>query len=379
MKRTKRSPGISKSEAYCPPTAVAPSNAFHNPPISAYDGQPNTNSHIANSLTKETERSLIGSLVDSYGFKEEGLVKKTVSVTVGGVSHHLVSYYTVADVMNHKFTTPSKDSRFQNVIPRPELISKQNFRTPIDEVDSVDRMDERTVYTYTYPPRNTYEMTNQTISQRSLSLPTPPLSYPPSGVFGNYGVSPQHIHYETLGPNHSGPPFPSQYPSSSGLYSTPIKSEHYPRSGFRQQRFNSVSGVPSETARTHMPPVTSKFARRSSNYEQATSIDTGIAGMSSSSESKLTPDSGYSSQGFFSGSTLRDGSNPAPHYTAQRSLPTPTHHPYDRPPTHVYHPSENSVVKDHAWPIANVNTGFHHHHHGHHMSAPQQQWASTGT
>ncbi|PMD43352.1 hypothetical protein L207DRAFT_423147, partial [Hyaloscypha variabilis F] len=96
MKRSKRSPGISKQEP------------------------------------KETERSLIGSLVDSYGFKEEGLVKKTVSVTVGGVSHHLVSYYTVADVMNNKFTTPSKDPRFQHVTPRADLITKQNFRTPID-------------------------------------------------------------------------------------------------------------------------------------------------------------------------------------------------------------------------------------------------------
>ncbi|KAM3066499.1 Global transcription regulator sge1 [Clarireedia jacksonii] len=53
-------------------------------------------------LNKETEHSLIGSLVDSYGFKEDGLVKKTVSVTVGGVSHHLVSYYTVADVISNK-------------------------------------------------------------------------------------------------------------------------------------------------------------------------------------------------------------------------------------------------------------------------------------
>ncbi|KAH7393194.1 Gti1/Pac2 family-domain-containing protein, partial [Cadophora sp. MPI-SDFR-AT-0126] len=98
MKRSKRSPGISKPE-----------------PFSG----------------SETERSLIGSLVDSYGFKEEGLVKKTVSVTVGGVSHHLVSYYTVADVMNNKFTTPSKDPRFQHITPRPDLITKQNFRTPI--------------------------------------------------------------------------------------------------------------------------------------------------------------------------------------------------------------------------------------------------------
>jgi hypothetical protein len=32
---------------------------------------------------------LVGSLVDSYGFKDSGLVKKTMSVTVLGVTHHL--------------------------------------------------------------------------------------------------------------------------------------------------------------------------------------------------------------------------------------------------------------------------------------------------
>ncbi|KAF8848389.1 hypothetical protein BDZ45DRAFT_545421, partial [Acephala macrosclerotiorum] len=78
-----------------------------------------------NSLSKETERSLIGSLVDSYGLKEESLVKKTVSITVGSVSHHLASYDTVADVMNNKFTTPSKDPRFQHITPQPGLVEFQ--------------------------------------------------------------------------------------------------------------------------------------------------------------------------------------------------------------------------------------------------------------
>ncbi|KIN03295.1 hypothetical protein OIDMADRAFT_78993, partial [Oidiodendron maius Zn] len=81
---------------------------------------------------KEAERSLIGSLVDSYGFIEDGMVKKTISMTVGGVSHHLVSYYTIADVMNKKFITPSKDPRFQYITPRPGIITKQNFRAPTD-------------------------------------------------------------------------------------------------------------------------------------------------------------------------------------------------------------------------------------------------------
>ncbi|KAH9221080.1 Gti1/Pac2 family-domain-containing protein [Leptodontidium sp. 2 PMI_412] len=138
MKRSKRSPGISKPEPF---GGSGMSNGYNPASTAASTFDPQN----PNSLSKETERSLIGSLVDSYGFKEEGLVKKTVSVTVGGVSHHLVSYYTVADVMNNKFTTPSKDPRFQHITPRPDLITKQNFRTPIDEVDSMDRIDDRSV------------------------------------------------------------------------------------------------------------------------------------------------------------------------------------------------------------------------------------------
>ena len=55
----------------------------------------------------EIERSLIGSLVDSYDFKLDGLVKKTMSITVQGVTHHLVSYYIVRDAVNSQLRTPS--------------------------------------------------------------------------------------------------------------------------------------------------------------------------------------------------------------------------------------------------------------------------------
>ncbi|KAF9774698.1 hypothetical protein IL306_007267 [Fusarium sp. DS 682] len=47
---------------------------------------------------EDDDRALVGSLVDSYDFKEKGLVKKTISITFNGVPHHLVSYYTVEDV-----------------------------------------------------------------------------------------------------------------------------------------------------------------------------------------------------------------------------------------------------------------------------------------
>lgn len=51
-----------------------------------------------NTAGKDTERALIGSLIDSYPFKNDGLINKTINVSFQGVPHHLVSYYNVNDV-----------------------------------------------------------------------------------------------------------------------------------------------------------------------------------------------------------------------------------------------------------------------------------------
>jgi hypothetical protein len=84
---------------------------------------------------KELERSLIGSLVDSYGFRPDGLVKKTMSISVNGISHHMVSYYKVDDVKNNVLPRPLSDPRLQNISVRPELYLKQNFRAPVEETE----------------------------------------------------------------------------------------------------------------------------------------------------------------------------------------------------------------------------------------------------
>lgn len=84
---------------------------------------------------KELERSLIGSLVDSYGFRADGLVKKTMSISINGISHHMVSYYKVDDVKNNVLARPLQDPRLQHISVRPELYLKQNFRAPIEETE----------------------------------------------------------------------------------------------------------------------------------------------------------------------------------------------------------------------------------------------------
>ena len=84
---------------------------------------------------KELERSLIGSLVDSYGFRADGLVKKTMRISVNGIYHHMVSYYKVDDVKQNQLARPLQDPRLQHISVRPELYLKQNFRAPIEETE----------------------------------------------------------------------------------------------------------------------------------------------------------------------------------------------------------------------------------------------------
>ncbi|PYI00126.1 camp independent regulatory protein [Aspergillus ellipticus CBS 707.79] len=101
----------------------------------------------------DVERALVGSLVDSYGFKDSGLVKKTMSVTVSGVTHHLVSYYSVEDVMRGLLNPPSMVDSLRYIRPRIELTQKQSFRAPIDDLETggLEPSDAGALYGYRPP------------------------------------------------------------------------------------------------------------------------------------------------------------------------------------------------------------------------------------
>jgi len=77
----------------------------------------------------DTDRNLVGSLVDSYGFKSNGLVKKTLSIKMeDGRLFHLISYYRPDDVYNlHR---PESLSIFHGITVRPLLMDHhyQGFR-----------------------------------------------------------------------------------------------------------------------------------------------------------------------------------------------------------------------------------------------------------
>ena len=114
------------------------------------------------------ERSLVGSLTNSYPFMKEGLCKEvsavspsaliphpgfhlftafvslttspcplsdlrriqTISIQVEGSTQHLISYYSVEDVRNGRLRTPSSLPEIAALCISPIFLNKSNFRNP---------------------------------------------------------------------------------------------------------------------------------------------------------------------------------------------------------------------------------------------------------
>lgn len=124
-----------------------------------------------NSINDERERALLGSLIDSYPFKEGGLIKKTISIKWNNVMHHLVSYYSLDDARNHRLAHPSDDPKLAHLRPRPELVQLQDFRVPVEQEDP-RFLDDRALLLGMMPhglPHASYSSTPSL--ERTLSLP----------------------------------------------------------------------------------------------------------------------------------------------------------------------------------------------------------------
>ncbi len=131
------------------------------------------------------DRALIGSLVDSYPFKDDGLVKKTISITHKGVPHHLVSYYNVDDVKSNSLVTPSNDPAFYGLYPRPDLIQNQNFRVAVDHEEHTLQvgdgwMQQAQSDFFRVKPTGHGGMMQEWSNQRSMSVPHIPQIFHPA-------------------------------------------------------------------------------------------------------------------------------------------------------------------------------------------------------
>lgn len=198
----------------------------------------------------DTERAYIGSLVDSYQFKENGLIKKTISVLHRGVHHHLVSYYSLDDIKDNALKTVTETEELRTIVPRPELISSANFRAPVDDNEYGVLSAGQCVLT----PNMEYM---NGMPHRSLSIPaTQPYGHPPPWgsphyVHGsNYSMSqtlqPTTHYGQQMIPNYAynaayGPPRPSGY--SSLMQATRRHSAVPSTSGANQLGYSPTTGA----------------------------------------------------------------------------------------------------------------------------------------
>ncbi|KAL7411887.1 Gti1/Pac2 family-domain-containing protein [Mrakia frigida] len=79
---------------------------------------------------KARERQLVGSLTTTYKFKEKGLVKKTISVSINGVAQHMVSYYSMEDALSGRLRSPSSLPELFALDISPDYLSNKHFRFP---------------------------------------------------------------------------------------------------------------------------------------------------------------------------------------------------------------------------------------------------------
>ncbi|KAI0554936.1 Gti1/Pac2 family-domain-containing protein [Xylaria curta] len=117
----------------------------------------------------DSERAYVGSLVDSYQFKENGLIKKTISVTHKGVQHHLVSYYSLADIRARKLKTVKMTPGLQHIVPCTTLLTCGSFRAPIDDTD-FSLLDNQSYLAMAAPMD--YPYLTPSLPGRSLSIPS---------------------------------------------------------------------------------------------------------------------------------------------------------------------------------------------------------------
>ncbi|GJN68258.1 Gti1/Pac2 family protein [Purpureocillium lilacinum] len=248
----------------------------------------------ASDNTKDIERSLIGSLVDSYPFKDSGLVKKTISITYHGIPHHLVSYYSVEDVLQGSLVTPSRDNMLRDIVPRVELMTSQNFRAPVDEIEY--NPDGTPTLLSVHGSMGEYSGSGS-ILQRAWSGSMQPMSGPP---YSAPQAAPFHFSHSQQSPYGSQlahamshpmaspmpPPLPSSMslpvpasippPSSAGMPFAPHSQGNYALDPNRAERLGgSGSGIGSEFPR-NMP--TQSAPRRHSAFDAAGSA-TDLAGL----------------------------------------------------------------------------------------------------
>ncbi|EJF59449.1 Gti1/Pac2 family-domain-containing protein [Dichomitus squalens] len=178
-------------------------------------------------IDRQRERILVGSLTNSYKFKPGGLMKKTFSLTIGGVAQHLISYYKIEDVEQGRLRSPSSLPELASLTISPEYLDKTHFRNPPKVEIGVDGI-----------PRYRGEADDVDLSPRLLPAPLSNGYY----ADGDAGGSKRAKRYEPYGSTGSNPPKRSRKKNNSASSQSeatggesptqPMASVHQPAPGY---------------------------------------------------------------------------------------------------------------------------------------------------
>lgn len=220
------------------------------------------------------DREFIGSLVDSYAFKPNGLIKKTISVDFHGIAHHIVSYYTLAEAKSQTLPTPTSLPKFRNYMIRAGITVPAQSRNPqpgetIYGSQAAENPSGHAHAAFSAAPlASPYGMGLLHADHYDQQQAFPPA---PTGHYGEYiagGVSNRHYSQGSI--RHS-----FQAPGSFAQQQTRVEPNNQGYSSNLQHQFldhhdNSFDAVPSAAQLPHViqAPAMTQMAYESANQSQ---------------------------------------------------------------------------------------------------------------
>lgn len=180
--------------------------------------------NFAQSITPDQQRRFCGSLIDSYEFKEGGLMKKTISVKYQGTHHHVISYYSLEDVVNGKLKRPFEDPKLSDIQPRPELLT--GWKVSLEDEESKD-LPLVAAYSQHLPPNHVQHQAAPDMMQSGAPLHVQaPTSYWHGSQGPQYTAAQQPSqHYPT--PEHTTSQYPGQQTNQQYTTHHAPATQHY--------------------------------------------------------------------------------------------------------------------------------------------------------
>ncbi|KAJ7780822.1 Gti1/Pac2 family-domain-containing protein [Mycena maculata] len=235
-------------------------------------------------------------------FKPNGLMKKTITVTIEGSDLHLISYYTSSDQHSGKPGLPTTRLDVMNLPMDPRLFRATNFRPRVEKApDGTSRLDETEESTDVVECKIEDETYSVSVSPTSWGSDSSNQGSPVENPFAGTALYPVSSHtasaYPRLGhSNRWSVPVPTLRPDAWSSHSSHT-SHHHPSS--RREAAHSDSWNLSsarwqgETYQSSSPPTSNVYVDRSRNRSNPYPTPLQIPSHRRDSDSSATLNSRY--------------------------------------------------------------------------------------